>query len=315
MNPSTHPELYSFYASPGLMTTPGAFARLFDGLPTDIPALCKIVQGLLTYPLLTELYGIVLTPTQKKEVNIRPAAEMLERIHTLDSRSLSEARPPNERLVGNCRDHTVLLCTMLRHQGRPARARCGFAAYLGEGLHHDHWVTEVWDSQRGAWFLVDPQIDDLQRAHFKLPFDPAHLPPEQFYTAARAWALCRKGKAKSRDFGVNKKVKGWPFMRSQLLRELAALNKIELLPWDNWWPLGAKEEIQVTAAERKSLDHIAAAINGLDEQFDELRILYDDPDFSNPLHSRLKLMGLTIDEAGEEPGGISSPPPLERAAQ
>ena len=300
MNHSFPSEAVSFYATHGVMTDPGSLAHLFAGLPVDIPALCKVVQGLLLHPLTTSLYSVVLTSTQKKEVNIRPVAEMLRHIHELDPRPLSEARPANERLVGNCRDHAVLLCSILRHQGRAARVRVGFAAYLGEGMRRgicrDHWVTEAWDEQRNAWFLVDSQIDDIQRAHLQITFDPVHLPAEQFFTAARAWALCRKSKAKSRDFGVNKKVKGWPYMRAQLLRELAALNKVEVLPWDNWWPLGTKEEIQVTAMERKSLDHISAAINGLDEQFDDLRVLYDDPDFSGPLLSRLRLMGFGLEE-------------------
>ena len=37
-----------------------------------------------------------------------------------------------------------------------------------------------------------------------------------------------------------------------------------MLPWDNWWELGTKEDDQVTADDRKFLDQIAAAINGLD---------------------------------------------------
>jgi len=248
VNPSYTPEPLSFYATHGIITDPGDLAHLLDGLPADLPALCKIVQGLLVHPLLTGLYNVELTSTQKKGVNIRPLREMLARIHEMDPRPIDQARATNEQLVGNCRDHAALLCALLRHQGRPARVRAGFAAYLDPKINADHWVVE-------------------------------------------AWAQRRSGKAKSGTFGHNRKLRGWSFMRLSLLLELAALNKIELLPWDSWWDLAKKEENQVTAEEKKYFDHIAATINGLDGQFDELRVLFDKPTFAQPLQSRLKLLG------------------------
>ena len=41
-------NLLNYYASPGPMTDPGEYAHLFDDLPTEIPALVEVVQGLLT---------------------------------------------------------------------------------------------------------------------------------------------------------------------------------------------------------------------------------------------------------------------------
>ena len=188
-------DTLSFYAAPGVMTSPGGLSRLFDPLPTEIPALCRVVQGLLIHPLIHEWYGVDLTSTQKKEANIRPVSEMLSLMDRLDPRPLSEARPPAERVVGNCRDHAVLLCAMLRHQGRPARVRPGFAAYLSEQMISDHWATEYWDATRARWVLVDPQIDDLQRQKLNITFNTADLPEGKFFTGAQAWLLCRKGKA------------------------------------------------------------------------------------------------------------------------
>ena len=289
MNPSA--TCLSFYAAPGVMTTAGELAYLLDPLPRDIPGLCQVVQGLLIQPLLAELYAVDLTSTQKKEVNIRPALDMLRLMHQLDPRPLATQRPANERVVGTCRDHAVLLATFLRHQGRPARVRPGFAAYLGPDLIHDHSITEVWEPDPGQWLQVDAQIDAIQAKHLQLTFDPTHLPGGQFFTAAQAWAACRAGKAKSGSFGANRKRRGWAFLRAQLLREMAALNKVEVLAGENWWDLGAKSEDQLNADERKFLDQIAAAANT--ENFEELHILFDDPRFRDPLHSRLQLLGLS----------------------
>ena len=107
------------------MTDAGECTHLLDGLPRYIPDLCRVVQGLLVHPFETELYDVDLTSVQRKELQIRMADEMLCRIHMLDDRPLSVARPPAERLVGNCRDHAVLFCTLLRHQDVPVRAPLG----------------------------------------------------------------------------------------------------------------------------------------------------------------------------------------------
>lgn len=205
MNPSA--DLLSFYAAPGIMTGLDELAPHFAALPVGIPELCAVVQGLLIHPLVAELYGVDLSSAQKKEVNIRPVREMVRLMLTLDRRPLNEARPANERVVGNCRDHAVLLCAMLRAQGRPARARPGFATYLepekpAGSWFSDHWIAEAWLEEQKRWVMVDAQIDALQRANLKMTFDPTDLPADAFYPAAKAWALCRAKKAKSGLFGL-----------------------------------------------------------------------------------------------------------------
>ncbi len=311
----TDPHL-SFYTAQGAMTDPGELAALFDALPNDIPALCAVVQGLLIHPFLTDLYGVALTSTQKKEVNIRTVREMLRLMNTLDPRPLAEPRPANERVVGNCRDHAVLFCAMLRHKGIPARVRMGFATYLDAKINADHWVTEYWNVTESRWVRVDPQIDEIQRKNLKLTFSTTDMPAGKFITAAEAWEQCRAGKAKSRTFGHNNKAKGWPYLRMALHQELAALNRVEVLPRDSWWRLGKKEETEVTADERRHMDEMARAINGLDGTFDDVRVLFDAPDFIGPLRSQLKLLGVAwVDqetpeaaEEGSEAPAAGAPP-------
>ena len=67
---------------------------------------------------------------------------------TRDGRRLSEERGTNERQVGVCRHFTLLHVAMLRAQGIPARARCGFGVYFEKGKYLDHWVTEYWNEKK-----------------------------------------------------------------------------------------------------------------------------------------------------------------------
>jgi excinuclease ABC subunit A len=282
-----------YYAQHGVMTDPGEYSQLLDGLPTQIPSLTRVIQGLLMHPFNTGLYDVELTQVQRKEVNIRPVREMLGLMQSLDNRPLTEPRPANERIVGNCRDHATLFCAMLRHQGVPARVRVGFATYFGPQMHYDHWITQYWDASQERWILVDPQIDDTQRQANQITFDTCDMNFEQFISAGHAWNQIRQGKAKSGIFGHNRHLRGIGYVRCSLIQELAALNKVEVLPWDNWWYLTSKQEDTVTAEDRSLLDHIAKLTENADENFNEIQSAYeDDPQFFLPVQSRLKVLGL-----------------------
>lgn len=265
-----------YYARPGPVTDPGEYVRLFDDLTPEILALCQVVQGVLLHIFWAERYGVELSEERKQELNIRRVSRMLARVRELDDRSLTVARPLDRRLVGNCRDYSTLLCAMLRHQGVPARARCGFGAYFEPGWYEDHWVCEYWNAGEGRWILVDAQLDEFQQEALGVTFDTHDVPRDQFLVGGKAWQMCRAGQADPDDFGIFDMHGMW-FIRGDLIRDLVSLNKIELLPWDGWG-LISKEESDLSADDRAVLDHIAEvtlAISESDEAFPEIRALYE----------------------------------------
>lgn len=168
-----------YYAAPGPFTALSAdetYAPLLEDLPADIPALVRAVQGNLLHIFWAEAYGVTHTDEQREGVGIRSAAEKLRRIHAANPAPLTTPRPPEARLVGNCRDFSVLLCALLRYHGIPARARCGFGTYFTPGRYEDHWVCEYWRADEGRWVMVDAQLDALQRDTLKIDFDPLDVP-------------------------------------------------------------------------------------------------------------------------------------------
>ncbi|HYI61739.1 MAG TPA: transglutaminase-like domain-containing protein [Acidimicrobiales bacterium] len=156
---------------------------------------------------------------------------MVARLLELDPRPLVEARAPIDRFPGNCRHISVLTVALLRRAGVPSRARCGFAGYFQAGRWVDHWVVERWDGDR--WVTLDTQVDDLQRQAFGLEVDPADLPPGRFLPAGEAWQRCRAGREDGDTFGILDQWGQW-FIPGNVARDLAALNKVEVLPWDGW---------------------------------------------------------------------------------
>ncbi len=265
--------MLDYYALPAPMTSPGEYASLLQGLPRDIPALCRVVQGVMVHVFHLQRYGLELGPERKAEVQLRSAARILARTRALHDAPLVSPRPPEQRVVGNCRDFTVLLCTLLRHLGIPARARCGFATYFIPGHHEDHWVCEYW-ADEGRWALADAQLDGVQCAALGIDFDVYDVPRDRFLTGGVAWQRCRAGEADPATFGIFD-MQGLGFVRGDLLRDLAALNKVELLPWDCWGVILAQEDPmtpeQLALCDRAA-EQTLAGIAG----FGEMRPFYEE---------------------------------------
>ena len=223
----------SFFTRPAFITDPGPYTGYLDGLPADMGELCKLVQGVTIHIFWADNYGFSPSGDRKAEVQLRTLQNRLTRTLELDPRPLAEPRPPEKRLVGNCRDFSILLVSILRHQGIPARARCGFGAYFLPNHFEDHWVVEYWNAGQDRWILVDAQLEQLQCNALKIPFDPLDVPRDQFIVGGKAWQMCRSRQAAPDQFGIFD-MHGLGFVRGDFVRDVAALNKVELLPWDCW---------------------------------------------------------------------------------
>lgn len=231
--PETENNPLSYYSFPGPITDPGDFSHLLDNLPDDIAGLCGIIQGLMLHLHWAERYGIKASDEKKSESNLRLFSKQLARISAIDGSPLTDPRPLEKRIMGTCRDYATILSAILRNKGVPARARCGFGTYFSPGFYEDHWVAEYWNAKENRWVMVDAQIDDFQRNELKIDFDLLDLPLGKFLVAGQAWNACRKNQANPDNFGIFD-MRGLWFIASNLVRDLASLNKMEFLPWDIW---------------------------------------------------------------------------------
>lgn len=260
------------FSQQGPISDPGTYASLFDDLPTSIYDLVRIVQGTTIHVFWAERYGVKHTPERQAEVQLRTMPRRLERTLELDPRPLTEPRALEQKLVGNCRDHSLLLAAMLRHQGVPARARCGFGAYFMPNHYEDHWVTEYWNQDQARWVLVDAQLDALQCDVMKIPFNPLDVPRDQFIVGGAAWAMCLSGAADPEQFGIFD-MHGLGFIRGNLVRDVASLNKLELLPWDCWGVI--LSDALDDPSDLVLLDEAAALTSGDVPEWERVRALYE----------------------------------------
>jgi len=171
----------------------------------------------------------------------------------LDPVPLDVPRQPDRRVIGRCRHFALLSCALLRYRGIAARVRCWFATYFQQGQGLDHWITEYWHAQDKRWVRIDSEI--LGQSVLAAPED---LRPGQFLTGGEAWKAFRDGHIDAAQFGVYGTANWGPAeIRGNTIKDLAALNKVEMLPWDEWGRMHASYQGQTGADYDELLDTIA----------------------------------------------------------
>jgi transglutaminase-like putative cysteine protease len=272
-------ELLDFYARPSGNSDAGRHAARLASLPDGIAEIANAIQGLLIYAdVAQDYYGVDIPPYRLSETHLRRAEAMLDQVLALDGRPLNLSRPLDKRLVGVCRHYALLLVAALRAKHIPARARCGFAAYFNAPYQEDHWICEAWNALESRWVRVDAQLDEVWRSKHSIGFDVLDLPRDRFVTAAEAWQACRAGRADPARYGIYKgNLRGLWFIAGNLVRDLAALNKVEVLPFDVWGAQPRSDE-RLDSEQLAHFDWLAELTRLPDDAFDTLRRLYEHDD-------------------------------------
>lgn len=271
------PPPLDYYAAPGRFTAlddvdlpPG------DVVQGDIAEVVAVVQGLLVYDTVAEpFYGVDLTPVQAEAIHERDSARLLDLALEVDQRPVTEPRPPAARIGGRCHTFAKLAVALLRRAGVPARARCGFGSYFRPGWLEDHWVAEYWDDAASRWVLVDAQLDATWRRTISFAGDPLAITPTEFVTAGHAWLAWRRGDLDAGRCGLSIiREHGAHWIAGNLRLDLAALNKVEMLPWDVWgavWKPGEEPTDELLAL----FDAVAELTVDPDAHLPALRELYE----------------------------------------
>ena len=267
------PEALAYYAQPGTMTGAGRHAQMLAKLPGDIAELAKIIQGLAIHEYMADAYGFKVPEQRKVESHLRTADRILDHILALDERPLTAVRPPQKRVVGVCHHFALLMTAMLRANGIPARYRGGFGAFFNPPYFEDHVLCEYWNAADARWVQVDAQLDAVWRGALKFEFNPLDVPRDQFLQSSDAWISCRSGKADPAKFGIFVgDLRGLWFIAASLIRDAAALGKMEMLPWDCWGIMPHPGQ-ELDAGQLAFFDRLAALTATPDQAHQELRTL------------------------------------------
>lgn len=182
----------AFYRQYGFFTNPGEYETMYANLPDSIPELCKIIKAQLIHPFadLHQYRDVIPEERSCEDLKYPTVQTILAGLKQYNPDGLILNRKPADRLVVSCRYHAILLASILKYKGIPARVRYGFANYLLPGYHICHAICEVWNKNENRWILVDP---DRQKVD---------IPKGQFQFAHNVWIDDLNNKIESDKYGV-----------------------------------------------------------------------------------------------------------------
>ena len=255
-----------FYKHYSKFTDPGEYAYLYKDLPTSLLELCKIIRSQYTNP-----YGsdeVQLPKERANEIMKYPTVKSaLEGLLSYDSSGLVLNRKPENRLGLICRDNAILLASILKHRGTPARVRYGFAPYLIPGFHVNHVICEVWNEKEKRWMLVDPSTDriDFNREEFDFSND--------------VWLKMQKKEIDPNLYGVPGRYTGIIPISMVVCGDMSSVLGTEY-PTFQYPPIldyVSQNNNQLSSKQTETLNSISEAMKSLDfSGLMKLRVIYND---------------------------------------
>lgn len=126
--------------------------------------------------------------------NFPTAQSMLSELLRRDSK-YSMNRNIQDKIHVCCREQAILLASILKAKGIPARVRSGFANYVTtENSAGDHWITEYYNKEEDRWILVDADMyftEDIKN-EYGVDFNLLDISRDKFIFGAEAYLKLRK---------------------------------------------------------------------------------------------------------------------------
>jgi sulfatase modifying factor 1 len=262
-------SLLNFYCQFSSYTNPGEYGYLYRNLPDSLPELCRLIRSqYINYGWELDNYRELIPKERWNESLKYPTVKSaLEGLLSYDSRGLVKDRKPENRLMLICRDNALLLASILKYRGIPARVRYGFAPYLIPGFHSNHVICEVWNEKDNRWMLVDPSADriDFNREEFDFSND--------------IWLKMQKKEINPKLYGMpgQNEYNGSPLMTTVVCYDLASILGTE-------YPVGQHSPIldyvfqnnQFTAKQVEILNRISELMKSIDaDNISKLQKIYN----------------------------------------
>ena len=201
-----HYRAFSQFTYPGLYQE-----RLQHDLPTDIRQLGLLVkrqvihsgvlsmgrEGTKTNPAYGNIHEVHWY-RQGEDDYFPTAAAILAELYRRDPRGFVADRAVENKLIITCRFVAILMATILKTRGIPARVRAGYAPYILPDRPETHWITQYWHAPEERWMTIDADTSLENR-----PFDPFDMPPGTFDFAAHTWLAVREGRQDANAYAMN----------------------------------------------------------------------------------------------------------------
>ena len=280
-------DILDFYKRTSLFTDLGYYKDFAKKLPDDINELCILQRMQIIHPVAFnnknirkesscfwgDMTKVPITRLNYEEDYFPTAQSMLAELLRKDP-NYSKIREAKDKIHITCRGQAILLASILKAKGLPARARSGFAPYIKEnGVSYDHWITEYFDYKENRWKLVDA---DEHCPDHEIGFDLNDIPHDKFIFGAEAYLGLRKNKIDSSSilYASDPVTLGLPASIRALFYDFHALMNDEIIFLHI--PKYIREKnFNLTEEEYKELDELAELLLEPDKNFTKLKKIWD----------------------------------------
>ena len=264
----TDDSVLDFYRQYSPYTDPGEYAYLYENLPDSLPELCNLIRSQFIHPY-AELprYRDIIPKERWNEMVKYPTVEsILKGLLSYNPGGLVNNRKPEERLILGCRTNSILLASILKYRGIPARIRTGHVTYLRPGFHLSHTICEVWNEDDKCWMLVDPSL-------VKIDFSR-----EEFDFSHELWFKLQNKEIDPSQYGFPGRYSGFVSIVGKVCPDLASILGTEY-PINHYAPIldyAFENNDQLTDEHIELLNRISELMKSLDaDNLSKLQEIYN----------------------------------------
>lgn len=268
----------------GLFTYPGLYEDYLKSLPDDVRELGELLRTNFIHRTTLEAgnvgtnadlkYGDMTKMPwwrQAEDDNLATTAAMLAEFFRRDERGLTPERKVEDKLVLTCRYVAILMASILKAKGIPARVRSGFASYFeGAKDSWDHWITQYWKESEQRWVTID-----VDGSWHRAGFDMYDMPDGKFDYSADAWLDVRQGKKEGNHFRNAGGFEGLMCIAWELFYDFHCLMNSENMYLHNPEFVTLENFKNLKEEKRKEIDDFARIMQNPDENFDELSDIWE----------------------------------------
>lgn len=262
-------SVLDFYRQYSPFTDPGEYAYLYENLPESLPELCDLIRSQFVHPFahLPRVRDQFPEERRNDESARYPSAEsVLAGLLSYDSSGIMEGRKIEDRLILGCRHNAILLASVLKYRGIPARIRTGHVTYLRPGFHMSHTICEVWNESDQRWMLVDPSTAMVD-------FDR-----DQFDFSNELWLKMQNGEIDLNKYGFPGRYSGLVSIVGKVSPDLASILGTEY-PISRYAPVldyAFENDDRLRADHIETLNKISELMKSLNaDNLSELQEIYD----------------------------------------
>jgi hypothetical protein len=279
-------EILNHYLQFSTFTNPGLYQeKLVNELPNDV----RIIGNLLRKQIVHRVtlangntgsnaklqYGdMTKIPwwRQPEDDNLPTASAMLAELYRRDKRGLVADRNEENKLILTCRFVAILMASILKSKGYPARVRSGFDPYAPPkaGISSDHWITQYWEDRQQRWITID-----VDCCFHELQFDPFDMPVSVFDWSADVWLNVRQGLIEPERFWNAGGHEGLMPIAWELYYDLHCLMNNEIIYLHTPAHTASDKFDSLSAEALNRIDHLAQLMREPDRNFDSLRNLWE----------------------------------------